>query len=305
MALGAYGIKRPADVLPDDVQIIVHFTPSRDATNTSVVSSIPANQVLSPHFHNTSTGGNAGIEILGGLYDLRLPSSIFSQKGIYTTYIRPIEIRTSITDCGILSSLPNVKGLVFDLNQIPSQFRSRFRPHSLVGYRIEYLQASGEKIHNFYRIVTSNFYCEPVPANLTNPNQVSPRYIYTNTESNLVFCTLTPTSAPSNNPNAIPFIGQPAQKVIITNTFFNPLVLDIEMVDHDFETLAISLYGNQSKSIDDGIYTLYDLSGQNNIYAQYDLYEVRDQFNDQLYEVRQNRGNNIDFNKSFANVTTT
>ena len=70
------------------------------------------------------------------------------------------------------------------------------------------------------------------------------------------------------------------------------------MVDHDFETLAISLYGNQSKSIDDGIYTLYDLSGQNNIYAQYDLYEVRDQFNDQLYEVRQNRGNNIDFNKS-------
>ena len=25
MALGAYGIKRPSDVLPDDVQIIVHL----------------------------------------------------------------------------------------------------------------------------------------------------------------------------------------------------------------------------------------------------------------------------------------
>ena len=40
----------------------------------------------------------------------------------------------------------------------------------------------------------------------------------------------------------------------------------------------------------------------NNIYAQYDLYEVRDEFNEQLYEVRQNRGNNIDFSKSFNNI---
>ena len=75
------------------------------------------------------------------------------------------------------------------------------------------------------------------------------------------------------------------------------------MVDHDFETLAISLYGNQTKSIDDGIYTLYDLSGGNNIYKQYNLYEVRDQFNEQLFEVRENRGNNIDFSKSFSNIT--
>ena len=41
MALGAYGIKRPADVLPDDVQIIVHYTPSRDATSNFVVSQLP------------------------------------------------------------------------------------------------------------------------------------------------------------------------------------------------------------------------------------------------------------------------
>jgi hypothetical protein len=35
--------------------------------------------------------------------------------------------------------------------------------------------------------------------------------------------------------------------------------LDIEIAEHDFSTLAIALYGNQTKSIDDGIYTLYDL----------------------------------------------
>jgi hypothetical protein len=118
-----------------------------------------------------------------------------------------------------------------------------------------------------------------------------------------VYCTLTPTSAPSNNPNAIPFIGQPGQSVIITNTYFNPIVLDIEMVDHDFETLAIALYGNQAKSIDSGVYTLYDLSGADNIYMQYDLYEVRDQFNGQLFEIKQNRGNNIDFSQMFGTIT--
>ena len=32
MALGAYGIKRPADVSPEDVEIIVHSTPNRDFT---------------------------------------------------------------------------------------------------------------------------------------------------------------------------------------------------------------------------------------------------------------------------------
>tara|TARA_B100001564_G_scaffold60544_2_gene47179 strand:+ start:7443 stop:8354 length:912 start_codon:yes stop_codon:yes gene_type:complete len=302
MALGAYGIKRPADVLPDDVQVIVHYTANRDSTANFILTQLPANQVLSPIYHNTNTGGGNGVEVLGGLYDLQLPSAVFAQTGIYTVYIKPIEIRTTIIDCGILSSLPNVKGLVFDLNSIPAQFRSRFSPNSLVGYRIEYLRPNGEKIHNFYRLVTSNFYCEQQPANTSNPSQKSPRYIYTNNETNLIFCTLTPTSAPSNNPSAIPFIGQPGQNVVVTNTFFNPVVLDIEMVDHDFDTLAIALYGNQTKSIDDGIYTIYDLTVNNNIYAQYDLYEVRDQFNDQLYEVRQNRGNNIDFSKSFNNI---
>jgi hypothetical protein len=53
--------------------------------------------------------------------------------------------------------------------------------------------------------------------------------------------------------------------------------------------------------MDDGIYTIYD-SG-NNIYKQYNLYEIRDQFNNLLYEVRQDRGNNIDFSKAFNNIT--
>ena len=142
---------------------------------------------------------------------------------------------------------------------------------------------------------------EPVVQNLTNSSQKAIRYRYTDSNTNLMFCTLSPSSAPTNKPIATPYIGQPNQNIIITNTFFNPITLDIELAEHDFSTLAIALYGNQTKSIDDGIYTLYD--NNNNIYKQYNLYEIRDQFNSLLYEVRQDRGNNIDFSKNFTNIT--
>ena len=36
---------------------------------------------------------------------------------------------------------------------------------------------------------------------------------------------------------------------------------------------------------------------------EYNLYEIRGQFNDLLYEVRQDRGSNIDFSKNFTNIT--
>jgi hypothetical protein len=76
--------------------------------------------------------------------------------------------------------------------------------------------------------------------------------------------------------------------------------MDIQIAEHDIDTLAIALYGNQTKSIEDGIYTLYDTAG--NIYKQYNLFEVRDTFNGLLYEVRQDRGLNIDFSKNFTNI---
>ena len=89
----------------------------------------------------------------------------------------------------------------------------------------------------------------------------------------------------------------------VVNTSCSDFVisLDIEIVEHDIQTLSIALYGNQTKSIDDGIYTIYD--SNNNIYKQYNLYEIRDEFNKLLYEVRQDRGSNIDFSKNFTNIT--
>ena len=300
MATGNYGTIRSADVSPDDVEIILNYTPSRDETDNFVLTKLDAKSILRPYFHNATTGGNSGVEILGGLYNLKLPADQFNKLGIYTLYIRPAEIRTKITDCGVLSSLPNVKGIVVDLNNVPSQYRNKFVNQGLIGFRVEYLNSDGTKIPNFFRIITSSFYCEPVVQNLTNTSQKAIRYRYVESTSNLLFCTLSPSSSPTNKPSATPFIGQPDQNIIITNTFFNPITTEVENVEHDISTLAIALYGNQTKSIDDGIYTIYDSA--NNIYKQYNLFEVRDQFNELLYEVRQDRNNNIDFSKSFNNI---
>ncbi len=301
MATGTYGTIRPADVSPEDVEIILNYTPSRDETNNFELTKLDATAVLRPYFHNDATGGNPNLEILGGLYNLKLPAENFNRIGIYTLFIRPAEIRTSILDCGILSALPNVRGLVFDLSEVPSEFRNKFVSQGLVGFRIEYLNSDGTKIPNFYRIITSSFFCEPVIENLTNTSQKAIRYRYTENNTNLMFCTLSPSSSPTNKPNSVPYIGQPTQSVIITNTFFNPITLDIEMAEHDFSTLAIALFGNQTKSMDDGIYTMYDTD--NNIYRQYNLYEIRDQFNRLLFEVRADRGDDIDFSKNFTNIT--
>jgi hypothetical protein len=301
MASGSYGTIRPADVSPEDVDIILNYTPSRDDTNNFLLTKLDAKNVLRPYFHNTNTGGNNGVEILGGLYNLKLPADVFNKLGIYTLYIRPAEIRTKITDCGVLSALPNVKGIVIDITNVPTQFKNKFVNQGLVGFRVEYLNDNGTKIPNFFRLITSSFYCEPIYQNLTNTSQKVIRYRYVENATNLIFCTLSPSTSPTNKPSATPFIGQPNQNIIITNTFFNPITTEIEIVDQDISTLAIALYGNQTKSIDDGIYTIYDT--QNNIYKQYNLYEIRDQFNSLLYEVRQDRGTNIDFSKAFNNIT--
>jgi hypothetical protein len=302
MALGTYGIVRPADVSPEDVEIILHYTESRDVTENFIMKKLNTRSILTPYFHNSDTGGNADVELLGGLYNLKLPSSEFNKIGIYTLYVRPAEIRTVISDCGVLSALPNVKGIVIDINAVPSEFRNKFVNQGLVGFRVEYLNSDGTKIPNFYRVITSSFYCEPILTEQSNSSQKAIRYRYVENGSDLIFCTLTPSASPTNKPNATPYIGQPDQNIIITNTFFNPMSIDIQIAEHDLDTIALALYGNQTKSIEDGIYTIYDNNG--NIYKQYNLFEIRDNFNEMLYEVRENRGNNIDFSKNFTNIVS-
>ena len=231
-----------------------------------------------------------------GMYNLSLPPDIFNEKGIYTVVLKPREIIKEITDCGNLAALPDVKGIVLDQTGLGGEGING----GLVGYRIEYYNDTGLKMPNFFRIVTSSNLCEPVNQQLSNTTQKAIRYNF-NDSGTLLFLTLTPSAAPNVKPNATPFLGTSGQKISISNTFFNPVTIEIELMEHDFDTLGHGLFGNQTKSIQDGIYTIYDSS--NNIYRQYNLFETKDQFDTSLFEVRERR-TIIDYTKNFNNIIT-
>lgn len=303
MAVGNYGTVRPADVSLDDIEVFLHYTPSRTEIGDTTLTKLNTADVLSQI--NNPNNSNS-IEVFGGMYTLTLPKTTFSEKGIYTIYIKPVEIRTKILDCGVLAAKSDIKGLIFDTaaSTLSGEFSSRFQNGGLVGYRIEYLSndnADGDvKVRNFFRIITSNNRVDVVNQNLTNTNQKAVRYNF-NDNSTLVFCTVTPSSASNVKPNVLPFIGEPNQDVIITNTFFNPVQIEIEMVEYDLETIAYGLYGPQSKSLEDGIYTNYTFN--NEIYKQYNLFEIKDEFTGEpLFEIREPR-TNIDFSKDFDDIT--
>ncbi len=306
MAVGNYGTVRPADVSLNDVEVFLHYTPSRNEIGDTTLTKLNTTDVLS----QTNNPNNSNVvEVFGGMYTLTLPSTTFSEKGIYTLSIKPLEIRTKILDCGVLSAKSDIKGLIFDTasTSLNSAYASRFTNGGLVGYRIEYLgiglaedPSTDVKVRNFFTIITSNNRVDVVNQNLTNTNQKAVRYNF-NDNSTLVFATVTPSSASNVKPNVLPFIGEPNQDVIITNTFFNPIMVEIEMVEYDVESLAIGLYGPQSKSVEDGIYTNYTFDKE--IYKQYNLFEIKDQFTGEpVFEIREPR-TEIDFSKDFDDIS--
>ena len=294
MATGNFGQKRTATVSVDDIDIYYIFSPNRETLANGNAIPLDATQLL------TTIKDPNGIQTLGGMYTLKLPSNIFSMKGIYNVLIRPKEIRTRITDCGVLSARPDIKGIVLDSNRTDvANFVNKFTNGGLVGYRIEYIDSlTQQKIPNFFRVVTSANRCEPVTENLSNTNQKAIRYRFNDTGS-LVFLQLSPSSAPSVKPNAIPFIGDTNQEILIYNTFFDPIMVEVEMVDQTIETLSYGLFGNQTKSAD-GKLTIYDKD--NNIYKQYNEYDINDQFGEVLHKVRVEE-TNIDNSKDFDTIT--
>ena len=194
MASGTYGTVRAADLSPSDVEITVFYSQNRESANTNVFKLSSSNLTTINNPNNTS-----GFETFGGLYNLTLPITEFSSKGIYTIVFKPLEIRTKIIDCGVLSAFPDIKGLIFDTSD-PSilAILNKFENNNLVGYRVEYLDSNNgsndKKIRNLFRVITSNNRAEPVSQNLTNTNQKAIRYRF-NDNSTLVFCTMTPSSS--------------------------------------------------------------------------------------------------------------
>lgn len=296
-----YGNVKSAVINPiQDVEIFYHYRPTlnsedvdyRDFHKIDQVDSVFNTINISEDSHNSS-GEMFPDRILPGIYNLSLPVEIFGKKGFYTVFIRPKEIYCTIKDVGALAAYPDISGIVLDLNDINDE-RTLFGNDNLTGYRVEYLEyeSGGVRRQDYYRLVTSCNRAEPISQNLTSANTNSNGYRF-NESGTLCFITLTPSIGPSFKANAKPYIGSPNQRIIISNTKFDPVCLRIEICENDFDTLATSIDGNQIRSLDNGLLTTYN--ADNEIYKQWEFYTLKDNYNRNVrYEVKKERVDNID-----------
>lgn len=285
MSTGVFGSVRPAnlDVLRD-VDILYYYRPNRGETSDDYYGL----RTLDPTECLTSfvMEDDETVEV-NGLYNLRLPLNIFNLKGFYTIYIRPKEYKTKIIDVSVLAAYPNVKGLVFnvlnnDLGGVTD----------LTGYRIEFEDGTT-------RLIKSCNYCYPVIVNTGDGYPKSTRYNLGDDSNGYVFCTVTPSSAPTFKPNAHPYIGEPGLEVKIANTKFTPKMLEIELVNHDADTISYMLEGDVVNDRDHGLITTYN--DQNEIYHQSEYYVIKDALGNPLRNVKRKR-DNIDHSQDYNNV---
>jgi hypothetical protein len=300
MAIGTYGIVRPSDVNINDINVYYNYNPTRETNNTDIFALNPAEILTYNYLPTTEQIEPIGADnnLLEGLYTLRLPAAVFNQLGIYTIYIKPKTYTTVIVDCSVLSSLPSVKGIVLDMTTLPTNLQAN---NALQGYRIEYINADGTKLRNVVRYVATSNKAVPISENVGNTNQKAIRYRFDDSGT-LLFLQLTPSSSSDVKPNVLPFIGNPGQTIILSNTFFSPLVIEVDLVQNTIDTLANILAGNQVKDVQNGILTYYD---ENNVITdQFNLFEIKDDVsNVPLFEVKEKR-TNIDETQNFNDVVS-
>ena len=293
---GVYGTNIPSRVRTGDIDIYYayHETRNSDSTESAVYTKLPPT-ILSDVIYNGEDESTDNV--LEGLYNLKLPLQYFNRKGFYTVYIKPREIPAVIADVSSLSSFPNVRGIVLDSSVIEDETLHDYvlTNNALVGYRVIFINDAGDR-ENYFRLVTSNNRCEPIIQTSNDSSNKSYTYRY-NDSSTLSFLTLTPSSAPSFKANAAPYIGKPTQRILLVNTLFEPVMLDIEMTEKDIETIATMLEGSQLRDLDNGLVTTFD--DNNQIYAQSEHYTLKDSATGKpIYEVKKKKTNGFDFSQT-------
>jgi len=295
VSIGIFGKIRPADVSVDDIDVYYNYTPNRESTN-DLIYKLNSSEILSTNTLPVDEQIVGNENLLEGLYNMRLPAQVFGQLGIYTIYLKPTTITTTIVDCSVLSSLPSVKGIVLDVNDLPEAQRAN---NALQGYRIEYIKSDGTKERNVVRYVVTANKVVPVSENVGNTTQTAIRYRFDDSGT-LLFLQLTPSSSSDVKPNAKPSIGNPDQLIIISNTFFSPIVIEVDMVENTIDTLTDYVAGEMVKDVDNGILTYYDKD--RNIIKQFNIYEIKDDVdNVPLYEVKEER-TNVDLTQNFDDI---
>jgi hypothetical protein len=115
--------------------------------------------------------------------------------------------------------------------------------------------------------------------------------------SSISFLTLTPSAAPMFKDNQSPYIGKVGQKILLVNTLFEPIMIDIEMTTHDADTISYMLEGSQLRDLDNGLVTTFN--DKNEIYNQAEHFTLKDQYSGKpVYEVKENKKNSVDFSQT-------
>lgn len=304
-----YGTIKPSVINPTlDVEIWYRYTPTRsnNDSNFEKFRKIENNMVPTMLKQSQVVEGDvvARDASLPGMYNLSLPASIFSAIGFYTIYIKPKEIICRIYDVSTLSSYSDVRGIIINTDDLDTTDKTLFTSDNLTGYRIEYFEPSTTggvmERQQYYRLITSCNYCEAVSQNLTSAYSSSPGYRY-NDSGSLSFLTVSPSTSPTFRGASKPFIGSPSQQISISNTKFDPVMLEIEICENDFDTLTTIMTGNQIRSLDNGLLTTYNKDGE--IFNQYEFYTLKDNYtqNDK-FEVKKQRTNNIDFSANYSEI---
>lgn len=289
MAIGLYGVNKLADVTIDDVDILYAYSPSREE-----VGDIQ----FKPLFNAITNSDFRKLIGADGLYKLRLPANVFNKLGYYSILIKPKTFQTTILDCSYVVTNDNnqlnisKKGII-----IPSlQFS---RNNSLVGYQIEYFDANDVKINNLSRIITSS---DLVSINVNNNTVTQGATTYVlDPAGSVLFLTVTPDQGSLITNNVRVDIGQKNQKILITNTYFDPFYLEVEMVDQTIKTLSYALYGNSTRDLQNGILTYFN--DENLIYKQYNLYTKKTDFEFGNIDVRESR-TITNFNQDFTAISS-
>lgn len=294
---GIYGTIKPAYLttnnIANDVEIYYCYRKNRGVNDTTTRFKKLDSSNLVPA---TAETGN-GTEILPGLFTLKLPLENFGELGVYSVYIKPKEIEAVIADIGVLSAYPDVRGMV--LQSFTGDNSVLNVNGALTGYRVEYFGMAGNTRSEDFTIITSSNKCSTIIQNIISTNQKAVRYRFDDT-SNLIFCTVSPSTSPSFNSNALPYIGRATETIRLINTKFEPLLLEIEMVEHDEETISIMLEGNQIRNLDNGLITTYNFD--NEIFRQHEYYTIKETTGRNLYDVKVEK-KNIDSSQDFNEIT--
>jgi len=270
------------------VDILYAYSPSREEIG---------DVQLRPLFNAITNADLRKLIGADGMYKLRLPANVFNKLGYYSILIKPKTFQTTILDCSYVVTNDNnqlnisKKGIV-----IPSlQFS---RNNSLVGYQVEYFDTNGVKINNLTRIITSS---DLVNINVNNNtvNQGATTYVL-DPAGSIIFLTLTPDQGSLISNNVKVDLGVKNQRILISNTFFDPFYVEIEMVDQTIKTLSYALYGNSSRDLQTGILTYFN--DQNLIYKQYNLFTRKSAFEYGNIDVREQRSI-TNFNQEFSQIS--